>query len=448
LEQEMSFFEGIIDVYDENELDLDEARRHGIGLILHQSSAGLYKRDAAYAERKQAALEQGLLWSAYHLLSAEDTEQQLDRFLSIEDGSDPRIGLAIDWEKSREGTMAYPELRRFVGLFNERMKPRYPDRYPILYSGKLFRETPGIVAGDALLAKCPLWYARYTSSTDLGIPKRTWETYTLWQFADEDRQFGGPPPNVLKGADFNRFQGSIDELQRAWPFAGPAHIAPPEDIHAPSETVSFADRAATIAGQEWRFFGKQTMNLAGNVIDIGHKEGDAGFFQRVGTYWLEGVNIQGIDGRNHRKAWSAAFVSYIMKKAGAGARFRYNAQHSQYISRAIRDFKQQNADAGYWCRRLGDAQPKVGDIVCWAREAGIDYDHQNDGDYAGHCDLIVAVRDGQVDVIGGNVSNSVTKRPLALDAAGFVKPTVQDEETLFAIMQNRIAGQAPGSPDV
>ena len=30
-------------------------------------------------------------------------------------------------------------------------------------------------------------------------------------------------------------------------------------------------------------------------------------------------------------AWSAAFVSYVMRIAGAGARFPYSASHSDYI---------------------------------------------------------------------------------------------------------------------
>lgn len=444
----MSVFEGIIDVFDENRLDLGEASQQGVGLIIHQTSQGLYKTDSAYAERKAAALSAGFLWGAYHMLSAEDTAQQLDRFLSIEDGSDPRIGLAIDWEPSARGMMSYPELRRFVTLFNARMKPHHPDRYPILYGGSVLRETDGIQAGDALLANCPLWYARYTRDHPLEIPSKTWASYSLWQFADEKRQFGGPPADILPGADISRFQGTLADLRAAWPFAGGGAAATGQGRDGPTAAAgpSFAATAATVAGAQWLFFGSQTCGLAGNITHRGHQEGEAGFFERVGTYWLDGVDIRGIDGRNHDQPWSAAFISYVMKQAGAGNRFFYSPQHSQYISRAIRDFLQHKADAGYWGRRLADAKPQIGDLVCWARQAGVDYDHQHNGDYAGHCDLIVAVRDGQVDVIGGNVENSVTKRPLALDRDGFVQPTVQRGETLFALMQNRIATPVEAVP--
>jgi hypothetical protein len=39
------------------------------------------------------------------------------------------------------------------------MKPRYPDRYSILYGGSEIRAAAGLNQGngDRLLAKCPLW---------------------------------------------------------------------------------------------------------------------------------------------------------------------------------------------------------------------------------------------------------------------------------------------------
>lgn len=56
------------------------------------------------------------------------------------------------------------------------------------------------------------------------------------------------------------------------------------------------------------------------------------------------------------------------------------------------------------------------------------------------------MREGKIDVIGGNVENSVTKRPLALDPDGFVQATERGGETLFAIMQNRISTPADRVP--
>ena len=170
----------------------------------------------------------------------------------------------------------------------------------------------------------------------------------------------------------------------------------------------------------------------------GHKEGDDGWYQRVGTYWLDGTNTRDVDGRNHGMPWSAAFISWVMKTSGAGDRFRYSTLHSVYIYQAIRDRLRSNADAGFWCWRLNELKPEIGDIVCWSRQAGIDYDNQNGGDYKGHCDIVVEVQSDRVYVIGGNVGNSVTRRPLPLNDFGFLKSITFDSETLFALMQNRI----------
>src|SRR5205823_2258726 len=101
----------------------------------------------------------------------------------------------------------------------------------------------------------------------------------------------------------------------------------------------------------------------------------------------------------------------------------------------IRDFLQKRAAAGYWTERLSDAKPAVGDIVCWSREAAVDYDHQKGGNYAGHSDVVVGVETERVWIIGGNVGNSVTRRPLRLGPNGFLAPATQNGETLFAIMK-------------
>jgi hypothetical protein len=208
--------------------------------------------------------------------------------------------------------------------------------------------------------------------------------------------------------------------------------APALAAHAPG----IAGAIEAVATREWQFFGQQSYDINNHTVRVGHKEGEEGWYERVGTYWHDGVNINGIDGRDHGVPWSAAFISWVMKTGGAGDRFRYSSQHSVYISQAIRDFLQGRA-AGFWGRRLNEQKPKVGDLVCWGREAGVDYDHQNGGDYAGHCDIVVAVRPDEVDIVGGNVGDSVTKRPLGLNS-GYLNPVTMGGENLFALMENRL----------
>jgi hypothetical protein len=70
--------------------------------------------------------------------------------------------------------------------------------------------------------------------------------------------------------------------------------------------------------------------------------------------------------------------------------------------------------------------PKPGDIICAPRgEAFIQsihtYQELRRGAY--HCDLVVAKRPGELDVIGGNVMDAVSLAHIKLDGAGRVLPT-------------------------
>lgn len=118
-------------------------------------------------------------------------------------------------------------------------------------------------------------------------------------------------------------------------------------------------------------------------------------------------------------AWSAAFISYLFKEAGAGSRFPYASSHSVYIREAVK-----NRNAG---KRFGllaytpdEYAPKVGDLVCYPRQSGVTFD--TDHAYDSHCDIVVAVNRvaGQLITIGGNVSNSVTKTVYPINASGQV----------------------------
>ena len=122
---------------------------------------------------------------------------------------------------------------------------------------------------------------------------------------------------------------------------------------------------------------------------------------------------------------------------GAGSHFRYSTQHSVYISQSIRDHMKGN-DVGFWGWRLNEHRPAVGDLVCWAREAGVDFDHQKSGNYAGHCDIVVEVTEDEIFVIGGNVGDwsPVVRSPCTVVFSPDGNPA---GERCSAIMQNRVS---------
>ena len=177
-----------------------------------------------------------------------------------------------------------------------------------------------------------------------------------------------------------------------------------------SETTSrqadtgYRRKVVEIAMAEWRRWGAQAAHRNGP------KQHHTGYGAWVGHYWKVAT------GQESRAAWSGAFVSYVMKEAGAGASWPGSGSHAHYIRVATQNRERRSGH--FWARRLSEYAPRPGDLVCNSLESGIDYDRQPDRAYASHCDIVVDVRDGWIAVIGGNLSNSVAKRALMTDAGG------------------------------
>lgn len=178
------------------------------------------------------------------------------------------------------------------------------------------------------------------------------------------------------------------------------------------------DRALEIARQEWDRFGNQTIDIEGTLVKKGGQENEEGYYMRVADYWKEGVD-RDLTGKDTHEPWSAAFISWVMKKAGMGERFSYSDWHAHYIRNSIRHRRVKDKSFAFWGYRLSERAPQVGDLVGYARQNGVSYDYQPTV-YSSHTDLVVAVRAGEIDVIGGNVKNSVSLKTLRTDENGFL----------------------------
>jgi hypothetical protein len=95
----------------------------------------------------------------------------------------------------------------------------------------------------------------------------------------------------------------------------------------------------------------------------------AGF---VGEYWDFGLKVRNRDGRTtlqdgdgntFRPAWSSAFISFVMRKSGAGTAFFYHEGHIHYVVKALRDAKDANATAKFLGRNPKTHVPNVGDLI-------------------------------------------------------------------------------------
>lgn len=199
----------------------------------------------------------------------------------------------------------------------------------------------------------------------------------------------------------------------------------------PAMAEPTVDAIVKIATEEWTYFGKATKARSG------HKENEEGYYQRVGKYWSDGVGNHELTGKNTDVPWSAAFISYVMRKAGMGSRFAYSPVHSTYIRKAIKARRDQDGKAPFWGYRTSEYAPRVGDMIANSRQDGVDYDRQPDR-YKSHCNIVVAVRSGEIDVIGGNLFDSVRMYTLATDSKGLLK-TKDKPRFAFCILANRLA---------
>ena len=203
----------IIDLNHNDTIDFDKCQAAGIVAIIHKVTEGTFFVDPLYQQRKATAKARGFLWGGYHFSSGEDVATQVDKFLSNANFANDEL-IALDWEES-SGSSHPPNMTLEQAVEFVTRVQAAAGRYPVLYGAGLMRTALGTTP-NATLANCPLWYARY-ASTPVGIPN-TWQNYTLWQYT-EGEDFNDNFPGVNNGGacDRNKFDGTTDDLKRAWP---------------------------------------------------------------------------------------------------------------------------------------------------------------------------------------------------------------------------------------
>jgi hypothetical protein len=203
----------------------------------------------------------------------------------------------------------------------------------------------------------------------------------------------------------------------------------------PYEPFARAD-AVAIAIREWRLFGSLIDDPALEGVEPGSPvekpERLPGLWQRVGEYWWLGQNPDESAGawtgkhdargevfpftEDERYAWSAAFISYVMRIAGAGDRFPYAPNHASYVNAAAAGrspILRAEPPESY--------APKPGDLICRGRDRAADLgfrDLPTAYSWPGHCAIVVSVSPGTLDVIGGNVEDAVRLTPVPITGRG------------------------------
>jgi hypothetical protein len=172
---------------------------------------------------------------------------------------------------------------------------------------------------------------------------------------------------------------------------------------------------------------------APRLLSVGRMEDDTAVRERIGRYWAalpdeyEGVFAQqnALWARSGGRAgwvqyWSAAFVTYVMCRAGVPPEaFTRSSAHKDYIAAAIAARAGDRPGYAYHAYDLAEAVPRPGDLICAGRAAS-DERVDSIADFAAkpalagyHCDIVVGFdtesgRPGLLFAIGGNVLNAVT----------------------------------------
>lgn len=229
-----------------------------------------------------------------------------------------------------------------------------------------------------------------------------------------------------------------------------------------------------IATQEWMHWGQCTWNTITDRKSSNHKNDDDAKFSKyvidkyISKFYGKSPNWPTpSDISQDNYAWSAVAISYFLSEAGfkrkkllsnkikmtdpayvawlkqaSADEFPLSEAHHDYIRWSIAAKASNVANASYWGYRIDDpmAKPEVGDLVGYVRgvkgmtknKALKFYDRQTP--YQSHTDLVTEVRAGEIDVIGGNVRDSVCKKTLRIDARGLLSDS---SHFWFVVMKKR-----------
>ncbi|TPG60618.1 DUF2272 domain-containing protein [Roseomonas nepalensis] len=223
-----------------------------------------------------------------------------------------------------------------------------------------------------------------------------------------------------------------------------------------------------IAEAEWEEWGRLAAGLGLPRPPAG-TEGATSAFPRVLAYWraVPDGEAEAAIARNRARwsatlggllpregvwsepAWSAAFVSYVMRAAGVDEReFHASAAHAFYVDAMLRDAAEFPAQAPFVPHDPALRAPAPGDLVCADRSRRPLAAWQDRLAEAGrfrpmHCDIVLRTGPGAAEAVGGNVADAVTLTLYATDEAGRLLPRPPGEPVVFAVIENRLGRLPP-----
>jgi hypothetical protein len=170
--------------------------------------------------------------------------------------------------------------------------------------------------------------------------------------------------------------------------------------------------------------------------------GVPGIPERLRAYWNAANALPRTDRPFWATPWSAAFISYVLKQAGAGLNFNYAAAHRVYVHWAIQNAQAKPPIHPVQAHPVLVVRPRVGDLVCsWRDSRPMSYDTLRrmaapPSEHPMHCDIVTEVEPNKIWVVGGNKTPvggakacppgetgcTVNRTDLSLTPRGFLEP--------------------------
>lgn len=178
--------------------------------------------------------------------------------------------------------------------------------------------------------------------------------------------------------------------------------------------------------------------LAGTALDQHSTfqfmdEGDLELCKQIKKYWDDlSLGFESCTA----VPWSAVFVSWCVKKAGAtNANFKFAAAHSQFVFDAI------NNPRAFKGHDIADHAPAVGDII--QNNGGgstFNFAHaKTHKSYQSHSAIVVEVGSdsggGFALTIGGNEGDAIRRKVVRLKSNGLIKQ--RTENPFISVLQNQ-----------
>jgi len=186
----------------------------GIWGVIHKASQGSGFRDKMYASRRQAALDAGLLWGAYHFNDGSDVEDQVHNFLEAAT-PDAHTLVCLDYEDNPRSNLSIQGAAQWLHTLEQHL-----GRKAVIYSGNRLKENVGDLSAPDFdyVTKHKLWLCQYGPRA---ILPRGWKSYFLWQYTGDGV---GQGPHTIPGItcpgnggiDLNVYAGDQDDLASEW----------------------------------------------------------------------------------------------------------------------------------------------------------------------------------------------------------------------------------------